>query len=65
MAWMVKSLSSTIIIDVQAVLSRITSDDFNVDKVEKKNVVVMRHCIYNFISQQDAANKINFVHVRP
>ena len=47
--------------DVQAVLSRITSDDFNVDKVEKKERRRNAPLPYTTSSlQQDAANKINF-----
>ena len=47
--------------DVRAVFSRITSDDFNVDKVEKKERRRNAPLPYTTSSlQQDAANKINF-----
>ncbi|MEQ9763995.1 type I DNA topoisomerase [Streptococcus jiangjianxini] len=47
--------------DVQAVLTRINGDDFNVDKVEKKNRRRNAPLPYTTSSmQQDAANKINF-----
>ena len=52
--------------DVKAVLSRITSDDFNVDKVEKKNAVVMRHChIQHHLSNRMLPIRLTSVHVRP
>lgn len=47
--------------DVKTVLSRITSDAFNVDKVEKKERRRNAPLPYTTSSlQQDAANKINF-----
>ncbi|MFC3932102.1 type I DNA topoisomerase [Streptococcus dentapri] len=47
--------------DVQDVLARITSDNFNVDKVEKKERRRNAPLPYTTSSlQQDAANKINF-----
>ncbi len=47
--------------DVKDVLSRIISDDFNVDKVEKKERRRNAPLPYTTSSlQQDAANKINF-----
>ncbi|MGT2929774.1 type I DNA topoisomerase [Streptococcus dentasini] len=47
--------------DVQAVLAKLTSDDFHVDKVEKKERRRNAPLPYTTSSlQQDAANKINF-----
>ena len=47
--------------DVKKVLAKITSDDFNVDKVEKKERRRNAPLPYTTSSmQQDAANKINF-----
>lgn len=52
--------------DVKDVLSRITSDEFDVNKVEKKNVVVMRHCLIQHLHYNKMLLiKSTLEHVKP